>query len=290
MDRTLQAGIITPVESAWTSSIVLATKKNGSPRFCIDFRKSNAVMKSDKWPVPCVKEIVDDLRGSSVFSTLDLFQGYWQIKIDETCKEKTNFICKFGKYQFEVMSFGLKNSAAKFQRMMDNVLANVSNVKCYVDDVVIHSATEESHVMHLENVFALLLKHGLRIRLKKCSFMQPRVGLLGHCIDKGGIHTDGRKVQTIRDAHASRSRKVLRSFLGIASYYRRFIKNFAKIARTLLEKTSEKVEIEWAPSMQKSFDTLKQALTTAPVLAYPDFSKPFLVATDTSSAAVGAVL
>ena len=124
----------------------------------------------------------------------------------------------------------------------------------------------------------------------KCSFMQLRVQMLGHSIEKEGIHTDERKVQNIWDAHPPSSRKQLRSFLGIAFYYRRFIKNFAKIARPLSEKTSEKVEFECTPSMQNSFDTLKQALTTAPVLAYPDFSRPFLVATDASSAAVGAVL
>ena len=164
----LQAGIITPVESAWTSPVVFATKTDGSPRFCIDFRKLNAVMKRYKWPVPYVEEIFHYLRGSSIFTTLDLFQGHWQIKVDETCKEKTTFVCKFGTYQFEVMPFGLKNSGATFQKMMDNILVNVSNVKCYFDDVVIDSATAESHDKHLENVFVLLLKHGLRIRLKKC--------------------------------------------------------------------------------------------------------------------------
>ena len=175
MDRMLQEGIITPVEYAWKSPILLTTKKDGSPRFCIDFRKLSAVMKSDKWLVPCVEEVFDDLRGGSIFTSLDLFQGYWQITMYETCKEKTTFICKFGTYQFEVMSFGLKNSGATFQRMMDNFYVNVSNVKCYADDVVIHSATAESNVKHIENVFALLLKHGLRIRLKKCnaSAMMP---------------------------------------------------------------------------------------------------------------------
>ena len=131
------------------------------------------------------------------------------------------------------MPFGLKNSGATFLRMIDDILANVSNVNCYVDGVVIYSATAESHIKHLENVFALLLEHELCILLKKCSFMQPRVELLGHCIDKKVIHTDERKVQTTRGVHPSSTRKQLRSFLGVASYYRRFIRNFSKIARSL---------------------------------------------------------
>ena len=118
----LKAGIIAPLEFTRTSPIVLAMKKDGSSRFFVDFRKLNAEMESDEWPVPCVEEIFDDLPGSSVFSTLDLFRGYWQIKIDDTCKEKTTFICKFGTYQFEVIPFRLKNSGATFQRMMDNIL------------------------------------------------------------------------------------------------------------------------------------------------------------------------
>ena len=283
--RMLQEGTITPDESAWTSPSVLATKKDDSQRFCIDFRNLNAVMKSDKWPVPFVEEIFDELKGSSIFTTLDLFQRYWQFKMDEIFKDKTTFIFKFGMYLLEVMLFGLKNSGATFQRITDNTLLNVSNVKSYVYGVVVHSATEES----LENVFALLLKHQLRIRLKKCSFMQPRVELMGHCIEKESIHTDERKAQTIRDAHPPRSREVLRSFLGIASYYRRFIKNFVNIVRPLSKMTSEKTEFDWTLPLQKSFDTLKQALTTAPVLACPDFSEPFLMATGAFSAADRAV-
>ena len=145
------------------------------------------------------------------------------------------------------MPFGLKNSGATFQRMMDNLRVNTSNVKCYVGDVVIHSATAVSHIKHLENVFALLLKHGLRIRLKKCSLIQTCVELLGHCIHKEVIHTVGRKIQTIRHAHSPRSRAELRSFLGIASYYRKFIRIFPKIARPLSEMDSEKAESQWTP-------------------------------------------
>ena len=171
------------MESSWNSPIVLATKKDESPRFCIDLGKLNSVMKSEKCPAPRVEETFEDLSGSSAFSNLCLFQDYWQIKMDEVYKDNTTSICKFGTYWFEVMPFDLKNSGATFQKM-DNILFSVTKLKCYVDDVVIHSENVESHAKHLENVFALLIKHGLCILLTKCSFMQPRVQLLGQCIDK----------------------------------------------------------------------------------------------------------
>ena len=290
IDRMLEAGIITPVESSWTSPVVIVTKKDGNPRFCIDYRRLNAVMKRDRWPMPRVDEIFDEISGSKIFTTIDLFQGYWQIKMEESCKKKTTFICRYGTYQFEVMPMGLMNSAATFQRMMDKILANVDNVRCYIDDVVIHSKTKEEHVTHLKTVFDLLRKNGLRLRLKKCFFMQPRVELLGHYVDADGVHVDHAKVGKIRNAIAPRDRKSLRSFLGLASYYRRFIKGFAKIAQPLSEKTSENAQYEWTDRMQAAFERLKDALTTAPVLVYPDYSKQFIVSTDASSIAVGAVL
>ena len=175
----LQAGIITPVESAWTSPIVLATKKDRNPRFCIDFRKLNPVMTNGKWPIPCLEEIFDDLRGSSVFTALEIFQGYKGIKMDEAWKEKTTFPCKFGTYQLELMAFGSRNSGVMFQRLMDNIIVNITNVKCYIDDAVIHSAKKECRSIHLEIVLELLHKYRLRTKLKKCSFMQSRNELLG---------------------------------------------------------------------------------------------------------------
>ena len=247
-------------------------------------------MKTDKWPVPCAEEIFDDLKGSCIFSTLDLFQGYWQIKMHDSCKEKTTFICKFGTYQFEVMPFGLKNSGATLQIMMFNILVNVTNVKCHFDDVIINSATAKSNVKNLDNVFALLINHELRIQLKKCWSMQPRLELLGHCTEKGGIHPDDRMAPTIRDAYPPSSRKQLRFFLGIASYYQRFVKNFRKDCKNPVREEFGEDRFRMDTINAKSFDTLKQALTTVPVLVYPDFSRPFLVATDASNAAFGAVL
>ncbi len=148
IDRMLDAGIIIPVESSWTSPVVIATKKDGSPQFCVDYRKLNAAIHADRWPLPRVDEILDDMEGSSVFTTIDLFQGYWQIKMDETCKKKAAFICRYETFQFEVMSFGLMNSQATFQRMTDRILLNVANVRCCIDDDVIFSKNAKEHASH----------------------------------------------------------------------------------------------------------------------------------------------
>ena len=160
--------------------------------------------------------------------------------MDEICKEKATFICNFGTYQFEFMPFRLKNSEETFQKMMEITLVNETNVKCYVDDIVIHLATGESHVKNLENVFGLLFKHGLRIRSKRCSFMQTCVELLGNCIDNEGIHTDERKVKNVRDTHPPSSREQLRSFLVTTSYYRIFIENFANIPKPCSRRLQKK--------------------------------------------------
>lgn len=156
----------------------------------------------DAWPVPMprVDEIFDEINGSKIFTAIELFQGYLQTKMNEACKEKKTFMWRYGRFQFEVMPFGLMNSGATFQRMMDNILANVSNVKFYIDDVVIQSATEEEHILNLETVMKLLKKHGLRMRLKKCHFMQPRVELLWGYVDKNSEHVDEVKVEKIRNA------------------------------------------------------------------------------------------
>ncbi len=290
VDRVLAAGIITPVKSSCTSPVVIATKKDGSLRFCVDYRKLNSVMVADRWPLPQIDEILDDMRGISVFTTIDSFQGYWQIKMKETCKDKTAFICRYGAYQFEVMPFGLMNSQATFQRSMDRVLLNTGSVRCYVDDVVIFSKYEYDHITHVKKVFEILEENGLRLRIKKCSFMQHKVELLGHVVDRNGMHVDDHKVDKIKNAVSPTTKKEFRSFLGSASYYRRFIQRFAGISKPLAETNSEKVQFLWTHSMQMAFDTLKTKLTTTPVLPYPDYEKPFIVCTDAFSKAIGAVL
>ena len=290
IDRTLAAGVVTAVESSWTFPAVIDTKKDVYPRFCVDYWKLNSVMHADRWPLPRVDEILDDMKGSSEFTTIDLFQGYWQIKMDETCKEKASLMCRYGTFQFEVIPFGLIDSQAIFQRMMDRILLRVNNVSCYVEGMVIFSGNEEEHLKCLENVFATLKENGLRFRIKKCSFMQSSVELLGQIVDKCGVHVDEEKISKIKEPSPPMTRKELRSFLGLASYYRRFVPDFGNISKPLNTKTSEKVTFVWTEEMQTSFDTLKQKLITVPVLAYPDYQKAFLVCTDASNKAIGTVL
>ena len=194
VERIIAVGIITAVESSWTSPVVIVTKKDGSPRFCVDYRKLNSVVRAERWPLRRVDEILDGMKGSSVFTTIDLFKVYWQIKMDEACKEKAAFICQHGTFQFEVLPFGLINSQATFQRMMERILLRVNNVRCYVDDVVIFPGNEEEQLNHLQNVFVILKENGVRLKIKKREFMQSSVELLDRIVEKYGVHKYKEKI------------------------------------------------------------------------------------------------
>ena len=187
--------------------------------------------------------------------------------MDEVCKEKAAFICRYRTFQFEVMLFGLMNSQATFQRMMDRILLMVNNARYYVDEVVIFSGNEKEHLTHLENVFAILKENSLRFWIKNCSFVQSSVLLLGHIVDKYEVHVDEEKVSKIKEAPRATTTKELRFFLGLVSYYRRFIPGFANISKPLKAMTSEKVTFVFTEEKLTSFDALKQKLITAPVLA-----------------------
>ena len=290
LDKMLEAGIITPSASPWSFPVVIASKKDGKPRFCVDYRILNRRMKADRWPLPKTEEIFDDLEGSKVFSTLDLFSGYWQVRMAEQCKEKTTFVCRYGTYKFEVMPFGLMNALSTFQRMMDLVFRDLGHVRCYLDDVVVHSRTLEEHIAHLVQVIDIVSRHGLKLKISKCSFAQSKVRLLGHVFDKDGMSVDTDKIDAISAAPTPQNATELRSFLGIAAYYRRFIKGFAEISAVLHEASSTKRGFTWTDEMRVAFDTLKERLTSPPLLAFPDFDAPFVVETDASSVAIGAVL
>ena len=290
IDKMLRAGIIVPADSAWAFPVVIVAKKDGSPRFCIDYRILNGRIKPSRWPIPHIEEIFDDLRGAVIFTTLDLFSGYWQIQMEESHKDITTFTTRFGNFRFEVMPMGLINAPSTFQKMMDGLLKDIPFARAYLDDVVIFSASLEDHLEHLQVVLTLLAGFNLRLRVAKCFFAQPQVELLGHIVDKEGVHTDPKKIKAIKEAPTPTDTSGVRSFLGLAGYYRRFIRNFADHAKPLHEMTSPKVTFRWTPEAQKAFDNLKEALTSSPVLAFPNFEAPFVVETDASAIAVGAVL
>ena len=290
IDKMLKAGIIRPADSAWAFPVVIATKKDGGPRFCVDYRLLNARMVASRWPIPLIEEIFDELKGAVVYTLLDFFSGYWQFKMEEELKDFTTLTCRFGNFSFNVMPFGLMNAPSTFQKTMDDILKGLPFARAYLDDVIIYSESMEEHMAHLSTVFELIASYQFRLRVTKCVFCQDEVELLGHIVSKEGIRTDPSKIKSVRDAPTPTDKTGVRSFLGLAGYYRRFIKNFAGISAPLHPLTSPKTRFEWTPEAEEAFKTLKNALTSAPVLGYPDFDLPFIVETDASSHAVGAVL
>ena len=272
IDRMLEAGIITPASSAWSFPVVIATKKDGKPRFCVDYRILNRKIKPDRWPLPRIEEIFDELGGNSLFTTLDLFSGYWQIRMDTACKEMTTFVTRYSTYKFEVMPFGLMNAPSTFQRMMDEMVKDLPFVRAYLDDVVVFSKNMEEHVSHLRILFETLSQRGLKLKIVKCFFAQPKVELLGHIVSHDGVSVDPAKISAIRDVAPPQTASELRSFLGLAGYYRRFIKGFADISASLFPYTSSGRSFEWTEQINQAFWTLKEELTSAPVLSFPSLT------------------
>ena len=192
IDNMLKAGIITRSVSAWSFPIVIVTMKDGKSQFCVDYRALNRKMKADRWPLPKIEEIFDDLEGSTVFTTLDLCSGYWQVQMAESCKEKTTFVCHHRTFQFEVMPFGLMTAPSTFQRMMDELFRGLRFVRVYLDDVVVFSKSLGEHLAHLNEVFRIIRDNGLKLKIAKRSFAQSQTRLLGHIVSAQGIRIDPR--------------------------------------------------------------------------------------------------
>ena len=247
----LNAGIIEPSSSAWSSPIVFVTKKDGSIRYCIDYRKLNEVSRKDSYPLPRIDDSLDALRGSKWFSCLDLASGYWQVMMDPKDKDKTAFVTTHGFYQFKVMPFGLCNAAATFERLMENVLAGLNFEICllYIDDVIVYSKDFQSHVNHIDAVLQRLKGAGLKISPKKCDFFKDQVVFLGHVVSQEGISTSPDKVSAIKEWPVPKTVTDVRSFLGTCSYYRRFIKWFTDIARPLHKLTEKTKKNQLDPTM-----------------------------------------
>ena len=292
IDEMLEHHIIRRSISPYRSPVVMVKKKTGDLRFCVDYRKLNAQTVKDKYPIPRIDDTLDYLHGAKYFSTIDLFSGYWQIEIDENDKHNTAFTSELGHFEFNRMPFGLCNVPGTFQRLMEDVLGDVIGqfVLVYIDDIIVYSKTWKEHLSHLVNIFGLLSLAGLKIKPSKCLFAAREVQYLGHIVSYKGVSPDEKKLEAINKYPTPKSEDQVRSFIGLASYYRRFIPDFAEKAHALTRLTRKDVSWQWGEAEQSAFDCIKKCLVTAPILGYPDYSREFIIHTDASGYGVGAVL
>ena len=241
IDELLAKGYIRRSFSPWAFPLLLVDKKDGSKRMCVDYRELNAVTIKNKHPLPRIEDLFDLLRGARIFSKIDLRSGYFQLRIRPGDIPKTAFTCKYGLYEYTVMSFGLTNAPAYFMHLMNMVFMDYLDVfvVIFIDDILIFSKTEEEHEEHLRLVLQRLREHQLYAKFSKCEFWIDEVPFLGHVISQGGIAVDPSKVKDVLEWETPQTVKEVRSFLGLAGYYRRFIENFSKIAKPLTWKRSE---------------------------------------------------
>ena len=293
IENMLKLNIIRPSKSEWTAPVVLVKKKDGSIRFCVDFRKLNDATQKEIYPLPRINDTIDSLTGMKYFTTLDFISGYWQINIKESDRHKTAFNTKFGSYEFNRMPFGLSNAPYTFQRIMDIMLTGFKWINClvYLDDIIIFSTTFDQHLTDIASILNVIRNAKLKLKSKKCQFGFNRINYLGHVISDKGIEIDNNKIKSINRIKRLYSVKEVKSFLGLASYYRRFIKDFSVIAYPLNVLTSkDNLKFNWNKSAQDALDELKLKLCTTPILSYPDFRREFIIQTDACKYGFGAVL
>ena len=288
----LDKGFIRPSSSPWGCPALFVSKKDKGLRLCVDYRPLNAVTIKNKYPLPRIDILFDQLAGARVFSKIDLRSGYHQIKIREEDIPKTAFSTRYGLYEYLVMSFGLTNAPAHFMYLMNSVFMPELDkfVVVFIDDILVYSKSTEDHEEHLRVVLQRLRDHQLYAKFSKCEFWIDEVPFLGHVISSEGIAVDPSKVRDVLDWEPPKSVHQVRSFLGLAEYYRRFILNFSKISKPITELLKKGTKYVWSKECDEAFQTLKKLLTTSPVLAQPDIAKPFDVYCDASGTGLGSVL
>ncbi len=302
LDSLLEQGCIRPSTSAWMSPPVLVKKKDNSLRLCIDFRALNKVTLRDPYPLPLITTCLDKMAGSQYFTSMDVVSAFWQVPVAECDVHKTGFCTPFGNFEWVRMPFGLINASSTFQRLMDRVLAGCNCCYPYIDDIFVYSSSWEGHLEHLREVFLRMRDSGLKLKLPKCVFAAPSVKCLGFVVSKHGVEPDPDKISCILELPRPTNVKEIKSIVGMAGYYSRFVDNFAAIVRPLHALTKKGVSFCWTKECQQAFEDLKQALISPAVLRLPDWSTvmddsgsiqlrwPFHLTTDWSTHAMSAVL
>lgn len=291
IEELLRAGIIEESESPWAAPIVVVPKPDGSGRLCTDFRKLNAVTVPDPFPMPRVEALIDRVGKAKYMSKLDMTKGYWQIPLTQEARPLTGFVTPHGHYQWKFMSFGLRNAPATFSRLITKVLQGLNEFcDAYLDDVIIFSVAWEEHMSHLRQVLQRIDKANLTLNLSKCVFANAEIDFLGHHIGLNIVQPRRQKVEVLLGFPQPVSKKQVQAFLGLASYYRRYLPHFSEITLPLTSMLKKGQKFSWSIEAEKSFLDLKSRLASRPILRPPDFDKPFCMAVDASHFCVGACL
>ncbi|GJS01341.1 putative reverse transcriptase domain-containing protein [Tanacetum coccineum] len=285
-------GFIRPSSSPWGASVLFVKKKDGSFWMCINYCELNKLTIKNRYPLPRIDDLFDQLQGSSVYSKIDLRSGYRQLRFQDEDIPNMSFRTRYGHYEFHVMPFGLTNAPTIFMDLMNWVCRPYLDkfMIVFIDDILIYSKTKEEHDAHLKLILELLKKEELYAKFSKCDFWLSKVQFLGHVIDSEGIHVDPAKIESIKDWESPKTPTKIHQFLGLAGYYQRFIEGFSKITQPLTKLTQKSVKFNWGEKEETAFQILKQTLCNAPILALPEGSENFVVYCDASYKGLGAVL
>ncbi|GKB54390.1 putative nucleotidyltransferase, ribonuclease H [Tanacetum coccineum] len=292
LQELLEKGFIHPSSSPWGAPVLFVKKKDGSFRMCTDYRELNKLTVKNRYPLPRIDDLFDQMQGSSVYSKIDLRSGYHQLRIKEEDIPITTFRTRYGHFEFQVMPFGLTNAHDVFMDLMNQVCKPYLDkfVIVFIDDILVYSKDEEEHGKHLKIILELLKKERLYAKFLKCDFWLDSVQFLGHVIDRSGVYVDPAKIESIKSWAALTTLMEVRQFLGLAGYYQRFIEGFSLISKPLTKLTQKNKKYEWGSEEEEAFQTLKQKLCSAPILALPEGTEDFVVYCYASLKGYGAVL
>jgi len=292
LQELLDKNYIRPSVSPWGAPVLFVRKKYGTLRMCIDYRQLNKLTIKNKYPLPRIDELFDQVKGATVFSKIDLRSGYHQIRIKEEDIAKTAFRTRYGHYKFVVLPFRLTNAPATFMCLMNSVFRKFLDkfVLIFIDDILIYSPTKEEHEEHLRSVLQTLREHQLYAKFSKCDFFKEEIQYLGHVITKEGIAVDPKKIRTIMEWPVPKNVADIRSFMGFAGYYRIFVEDFSRVAYPITSLQKKGRAFKWTSECQQSFEKLKRLLTSAPILSIADPNKDYVVCTDASREGVDGVL